>query len=393
MAFAALAKLLRDPGFGRRVVPIVPDEARTFGMDALFSQVGIYSCQGQLDEPVDKGKLLYYRETEGRAGDRGGHHRSGIHGVLHGAPARATRPTACPRCPSTSSTRCSVSSAPATRPGPSATPGGAGFMLGATAGRTTLNGEGLQHEDGHSHLLASAIPPLRADDPAFAYELAVIVRDGIERMYGRGEDLLYYVTLYNENHPTPPKPDGVDEGIVRGLYRSCRPRDRRRGEGERPARRIRGDPPAGAGRARGLAERFGVAAKLYSATSWQVLRRDALRRSAGTGSTPTASNASLRVRDPGFRRRTGRGRLRLGEGAPGPAGPLAPARLRLLGTEGFGRSDTREALRALFEIDAPHVVVAALAALQRTGERSAVDVAEAIAALGIDPEKLDPLAL
>ena len=244
--------------------------------------------------------------------------------------------------------------------------------MGATAGRTTLNGEGLQHEDGHSHLLASTIPPLRAYDPAFAYELAAIVRDGIERMYGRGEDVFYYVTLYNENYPQPPKPDGVDEAIVRGLYRFLR--------GARTSRAARRAASASSGSgsilqqvlaARDLlAERFGVAAEVYSATSFQLLRRDALEVERWNRLHPTEAPRVPYVAEV-LGPDGGPVVLRLGldEGAAGH-GRRAGCRAGYvaLGTDGFGRSDTREALRALFEIDAPHVAVAALSALRAAGE-------------------------
>jgi pyruvate dehydrogenase E1 component len=272
---------------------------------------------------------------------------------------------------------------------------GRGFMMGATAGRTTLNGEGLQHEDGHSHLLASVIPSLRAYDPAFAYELAAIVRDGIERMYGRGEDLLYYITLYNENYPQPPRPEGVDEAIVRGLYRFL------------PAPEVAGGAAAqvrlvGSGAilqqavaARDLlAEQFGVAAEVYSATSWQLLRRDALEAERWNRLHPAdeprvpylsqvlgpAGGPVVLVSD-------------WLKALPDLLGRWLPPGYVALGTEGFGRSDTREALRALFEIDPPHIAIAALAALLAAGQLPASKVAEAIETLGVDPAKADPLAL
>ena len=251
MVFAKLLRnLMRDPGLGRRIVPIIPDEARTFGMDPLFKEVGIYASQGQRYEPVDSDLVLSYREAkDGQVLEEGITEAGSMASFQAAATSYATHGE--PMIPF----YIFYSMFGFQRTGDQAwafgDARGRGFMLGATAGRTTLNGEGLQHEDGHSHLLASTIPPLRAYDPAFAYELATIVRDGIERMYGRGEDLLYYVTLYNENHPMPPKPDGVDEGIVRGIYRFLpAPEIAGRGDGAGPARRVRRDPPAGAGRAR-----------------------------------------------------------------------------------------------------------------------------------------------
>ncbi|HYN48668.1 MAG TPA: pyruvate dehydrogenase (acetyl-transferring), homodimeric type, partial [Candidatus Nanopelagicales bacterium] len=272
---------------------------------------------------------------------------------------------------------------------------GRGFMMGATAGRTTLNGEGLQHEDGHSQLLASTVPPIRAYDPAFAYELATIVRHGIEQMYGRGEDHLYYVTLYNENYVMPPKPDGVDEGIVRGLYRFLAAPGIEGGAKGRVRLVGSGAILQQALAARDLlAERFGVAAEVYSATSWQLLRRDAVEAERWNrlhpAETPRVPYVSQVLGPDG-------GPVVLVsdwvKALPDLLGRWLPAGYVSLGTEGFGRSDTREALRALFEIDAPNVAVAALGALAREGAIPASLVVDAIAGLGIDPDKLDPLAL
>ena len=267
-------------------------------------------------------------------------------------------------------------------------------MLGATAGRTSLNGEGLQHEDGHSQLLASTIPSIRAYDPAYAYELATIIRDGIERMYGRGEDVYYYVTLYNENYPMPPAPGGVTEGIVRGIYRvlagpevvgGAKARVRLVGSGAILQQAV-------AARTL-LAERFAIAAEVYSATSWQQLRVDALEAERWNRLHPTEP-----ARTPYISSVLGPegGPVVLVsdwlKAVPDLLGRWLPAGYVSLGTEGFGRSDTREALRALFEIDAPNIAVAALTAMARAGDLPAADVAAAIALLGIDPEKLDPLA-
>ncbi|HSW41631.1 MAG TPA: pyruvate dehydrogenase (acetyl-transferring), homodimeric type [Patescibacteria group bacterium] len=395
MVFAKLLRnLVRDPGLGRKVVPIIPDEARTFGMDPLFKEVGIYASQGQRYEPVDSDLILSYREaTDGQvleegiteAGSMASFQAAGTSYATHGEPMIPFY--------------IFYSMFGFQRTGDQAwafaDARGRGFMMGATAGRTTLNGEGLQHEDGHSHLLASTVPAVRAYDPAFAYELAAIVRDGIERMYERGEDHLYYVTLYNENHPMPPKPAGSDEGIIRGLYRFL----------EAPA--IEGGPKGrvrlvGSGAilqqalaARDLlAERFGVAAEVYSATSWQLLRRDALEAERWNRLHPMEEQRVPYVTEV------------LGpdggpvvlvsdwvKALPDLLGRWLPAGYISLGTEGFGRSDTRAALRELFEIDAPHVAVAALAALQRDGTIPASVVAAAIAGFGIDPDKLDPLDL
>jgi pyruvate dehydrogenase E1 component len=395
MVFAKLLRnLMRDPGFGRRVVPIIPDEARTFGMDPLFREVGIYASGGQRYEPVDSDLVLSYREAidgqvleEGitEAGSMASFQAAGTSYATHGEPMIPFY--------------IFYSMFGFQRTGDQvwafADARGRGFMMGATAGRTTLNGEGLQHEDGHSHLLASTVPAIRAYDPAFAYELATVVRDGIERMFSRGEDTFYYVTLYNENHPMPAKPEGVDEGIVRGLYRFV--------AGPEIAGETRGRVrlvASGAILQQALAARdllagrFGVAAEVYSATSWQLLRRDALKAERWSRLHPAEAP---RVPYVSQVLGAGGGPVVLVsdwvKALPDLLGRWLPAGYVSLGTEGFGRSDTREALRGLFEIDAPHVAVAALAALARAALIPTSLVADAISALGIDPDKLDPLAL
>jgi pyruvate dehydrogenase E1 component len=239
------------------------------------------------------------------------------------------------------------------------------------------------------------VPPIRAYDPAFAYELAAIVRVGFERMYGRGEDHLYYVTLYNENHLMPRKPDGVDEGIVRGLYRFLPAPDISGGAWGRVRLVASGAILQQALAARELlAERFGVGAEVYSATSWQLLRRDALEAERWNRLHPAEAP---RVPYVSQVLGTDGGPVVLVsdwvKALPDLLGRWLPAGYVSLGTDGFGRSDTREALRGLFEIDAPNVAVAALALERREGAIPASLVAGAIAALGIDPEKLDPLAL
>jgi pyruvate dehydrogenase E1 component len=265
-------------------------------------------------------------------------------------------------------------------------------MMGATAGRTTLAGEGLQHDDGHTHVLASTIPVIRAYDPAFAYELAAIVRDGIRAMYGDGEDVFYYVTLYNENYPQPAKPDGVDEGIVRGLYRFAAAPDL-----EAPKGRVR---LVGSGSIMGqvlaardlLAERFGIAAEVYSATSFQQLRHEALGVDRWNRLHPDRP-----PRVPYVAQVLG------AEGGPVVVATdwmkalpemvlrWAPDPYVVLGTDGYGRSDTRERLRAFFEIDPPSIAAAALSGLARAGTWDAAVAAAAIRELGVDPDAPDPL--
>ena len=280
MAFTRLLRnLIRDPGVGPRIVPIIPDEARTFGMDPLFKEVGIYAAHGQRYEPVDSDLVLSYREAiDGQVLEEGITEAGSMASLQAAGTAYASHGLAMiPFYIFYSMFGFQRTGDQAWAFGDAR---GRGFMMGATAGRTTLHGEGLQHDDGHSHLLAANIPNIRAYDPAFAYELAAIVRDGIERMVGKGEDVFYYVTLYNENYPMPAKPDGIDEAIVRGLYR-LREAPKVAGKGKAAAPRARlvgsGSILQGVIAAQELlAEQFGVAAEVYSAPSFSLLRRDAL---------------------------------------------------------------------------------------------------------------------
>jgi pyruvate dehydrogenase E1 component len=394
MVFAKLLRnLMRDPGFGKRVVPIIPDEARTFGMDPLFKEVGIYASRGQQYEPVDSDLVLSYREAkDGQVLEEGITEAGSMASLQAAATSYATHGE--PMIPFYIFYSMFGFQRTGDQAWALADARGRGFMLGATAGRTSLNGEGLQHEDGHSQLLASTIPSIRAYDPAYAYELATIIRDGIERMYGRGEDVYYYVTLYNENYPMPPAPEGVTDGIVRGIYRVLAGPEVAGG----PKARVRlvgsGAILQQAVAARTLlAERFGVAAEVFSATSWQQLRVDALEVERWNRLHPTQP-----ARTPYISSVLGPegGPVVLVsdwlKAVPDLLGRWLPTGYVSLGTEGFGRSDTREALRALFEIDAPNIAVAALTAMARAGDLPAADVAAAIALLGIDPEKIDPLA-
>jgi len=271
---------------------------------------------------------------------------------------------------------------------------GRGFLMGATAGRTTLTGEGLQHDDGHSHILASTVPNLRAYDPAFAYELAAVIRDGIERMYHRGEDVFYYVTLYNENYAQAKKPGDVDEGIVRGIYRFAEAPDL-----GRKAQRVR---LVGSGSilqqvisAQGLlAEKSGIAAEIYSAPSFPLLRRDGLEAERFNrlhpSETPRVPYVSSVLGPDGGPIVAATDWMKA---LPDMVARWLPPYYVSLGTDGFGRSDTREALRSLFEIDPPHIAAAALSELARCGAMPAEKVTKAIADLGVDPKKLDPAAV
>jgi len=389
-AFARLLRsLLRDPQLGRRIVPIIPDEARTFGLDALFREAKIYAPFGQSYEPVDAALLLSYQEARnGRLLEEGITEAGSMASFTAAGTAYATWGE--PMIPffifysmfgfqrvgdliwSFGDQR------------------GRGFLLGATAGRTTLAGEGLQHCDGQSQHYATAYPNCRPYDPAFAYEMAVIVRDGIERMYGPDpEDCYYYLTLYNETYPMPAMPDGVEEGIVRGLYR------------------FRPGPDGGTHRAqllasgtgmlaaldaqRMLADEFDVSADVWSATSYKLLRDDALSVERWNRLHPTEAARVPYVTDV------------LGD-ADGPLVAVTdflkavpdqiarwvPGPLVSLGTDGYGYSDTRVALRRHFEVDAAHLTVTVLDALARAGDLKGEVVAEAIRRYDIDADRPDP---
>ncbi|MGA7987834.1 MAG: pyruvate dehydrogenase (acetyl-transferring), homodimeric type [Candidatus Dormiibacterota bacterium] len=389
MVFAGLLRnLLRDPGIGNRIVPIIPDEARTFGMDALFSEVKIYAPFGQRYEPVDAGMVLSYREAvdgqileEGitEAGSMGSFTAAGTAYATHG---QAVIPF-----------YIYYSMFGYQRVGDLiwafGDSRGRGFMLGGTAGRTTLNGEGLQHEDGHSPLLFSAIPNVRIYDPAFAYELATVIRDGMQRMYVDGEDIFYYITLYNENYPMPPMPDGSEDGILRGLYLYRRP------DGERTHRaRIvaSGTAMQAALEAQAvLLEQHDVAAEVWSATSFQLLRIDALEVERWNRLHPDAEPRVSYVEE-----QLG------GEGGPIVAvtdymkavpdqiGRFVPGPFIPLGTDGYGRSDTRVALRRHFEVDAGSIAVAVLDGLAQQDRLPRHVVAAALEQHGIDTEVGDP---
>jgi pyruvate dehydrogenase E1 component len=267
---------------------------------------------------------------------------------------------------------------------------GRGFLLGATAGRTTLNGEGLQHEDGHSLLLASTVPTCQAYDPAFAYEVAVVIAEGCRRMYGDGEDVFYYLTLYNENYAMPPMPEGAEQGILDGLYRVAPAPE---GPSSRATILFSGTSWLAAEEAsRLLAEHHDVAAELWSATSYKALREEALGTERWNRLHPSQEPRTPRVTT----------LLTDSEGpivavsdfmkaVPDQVARWVPRRFEVLGTDGFGRSDTREKLRRHFETDAAHVVVATLAALVADGVLDAEVVEKAIARYGIDAGAPDPL--
>ncbi len=408
MVFAKLLRnLIRDPQLGPRIVPIIPDEARTFGLDPLFKEVGIYAAHGQHYEPVDSELLLSYREShDGQVLEEGITEAGSMASFQAAGTAYATHGLA--MIPFYIFYSMFGFQRTGDQAWAFADARGRGFMLGATAGRTTLTGEGLQHDDGHSHLLASTIPNIRAYDPAFAYELATVIRDGIERMYVQGEDVYYYVTLYNENYPMAPKPEGVDAGIIRGIYRYAGPPETIAAKATAKATGKHRQGAAARARLVGsgsilqqvlaaqaiLADRFGVAAEVYSAPSFPLLRRDALEAERWNRLHPAEPERVAYVSQV------------LGpdggpvviatdwlKAVPDLVARWLPRDYVSLGTEGFGRSDTRENLRSLFEIDPPAIVAATLTALARCGSLTAKQAAAGIRELGLDPDKLDPAAV
>ncbi|GIF72261.1 pyruvate dehydrogenase (acetyl-transferring), homodimeric type [Asanoa siamensis] len=375
MAFVRLVKdLMREPETGRRWVPIVPDEARTFGMESLFPSSGIYSPRGQTYDPVDREMLLYYKETvDGQILHEGITEAGSMADFTAAATAYATHGE--PMIPFYIFYSMFGWQRTADQMWALADQLGRGFLIGATAGRTTMTGEGVQHADGHSHLIASTNPAALSYDPAFAYEIGVIVRDGLRRMYGPdAEDVFYYLTVYNEPKVQPAMPAGVEDGIVKGLYRF------READPLPNAPRLQ---LLASGTAihwaldaqRLLASDWGVAADVWSATSWSELRRDALACDAEALSGSDRTPYVTRVLD----------------GAPGPVLAVSdwmravpdqiaqwvPQDWHSLGTDGFGLSDTREAARRHFGVDPQSIVVAALAALARRGEVKATAVREA----------------
>jgi pyruvate dehydrogenase E1 component len=395
MAFAKLLRnLLRDPNIGQQIVPIVPDEARTFGMDPLFKQSGIYAPFGQRYEPVDSELLLSYRESQsGQLLEEGITEAGSMASFQAAATAYATHGV--PTIPF----YVFYSMFGFQRVGDQiwqvGDARGRGFLIGATAGRTTLAGEGLQHDDGHSQLIAHLHPHVAAYDPSFAYEMAALIRRGMDRMHGGREDILYYLTIYNENQAQPARPEGahVDEGIHRGLYRFAEadasasgPIVRLFGSGA-----IMGEVLA----ARDLLrERFGVRAEIWSATSYSELRREALVVERWNRRHPESAPRTSWMQD-----QLGKGGAPIVAASdwvtalPDLLAPWIDVPYLVLGTDGFGLSDTREALREFFSVDAKHITAAAMVALARGGERTPAEAAAAIKELGIDPDRLPVFVL
>ncbi|HMP83353.1 MAG TPA: pyruvate dehydrogenase (acetyl-transferring), homodimeric type, partial [Verrucomicrobiota bacterium] len=355
MAFVRLLTvLLRHKGIGKNIVPIIPDEARTFGMDSLFREIGIYSCKGQLYEPVDKKSLLYYHEAkDGQILEEGITEAGAMSSFIAAGTSYATHGV------ETVPFYTYYSMFGPQRIGDLVWLAGdikaKGFLCGATSGRTSLNGEGLQHQDGHSLLLMSTVPTALVYDPAFGYEIATIVADGLMRMYSQGEEIFYYLALYNDNYLQPAMPEGVEDGILKGLYKF------KAGEKKKVKAHILGSGPIinSALKAQEiLAERYGVSADVWSATSYKLLRTDAIRCQRWNMLHPTEAPKKsyveqLLAKEQGtFVAVSDNMRT-----VPDQIAPWVPGGLFTLGTDGFGRSDTRQRLRRFFQVDAESTVI------------------------------------
>jgi pyruvate dehydrogenase E1 component len=391
MAFVGmLRKMLRDAEIGKLVVPIVPDEARTFGMESLFRLVGIYSSQGQLYEPVDMNTLLYYKEAkDGQILEEGITEAGSMSSFIAAGSAYATHgintipffifysmfglQRVCDLIWAAADTRCR------------------GFLLGGTAGRTTLAGEGLQHQDGNSHVLALPIPTLQAYDPAFAFEIATIIEDGIDRMYVKGESIFYYITVMNEPYAMPPMPAGSRDGILKGMYKFKAASDNKSklraqlfGSGSILREVLKAQDI--------LAEKYHVAADVWSVTSYKALYSDGIETERWNllhpSDKPRVPYVSQCLADaPGVLVAA----TDYLKALPNMVSQWMPRRLASLGTDGFGRSESRESLRNFFEVDARFITLATLHELLREGKVQASLVQQAIKDLNIDVEKADPL--
>ncbi len=392
MAFVQmLSKLLKDEGIGKYIVPIVPDEARTFGMEALFRQVGIYSHVGQIYEPVDKSSLLYYKEEktgaileEGitEAGSMSSFIAAGTSYAVHGVNMipffifysmfGLQRIGDLIWAAADSRTR--------------------GFLIGATAGRTTLSGEGLQHQDGNSHVLALPVPNLKAYDPAFAYEFAVIIKDGMERMYEKQEDIFYYITAMNESYRMPAMPEGAEEGILKGIYRFSKsskksdgPKAHLLGSGSILNECIKA--------AKLLEEKFHIPADVWSVTSYKELYMDATDVERRKLTNPESKDVPYVSKVLSGEKGVFVAATDYIKALPAMISKWIPGRFEILGTDGFGRSDGRKQLREFFEVDHRHIAIAALNSLMNDGCINAEVVNKAIKELELDPEKPNPVTV
>lgn len=384
-----LSSLLKDKNVGDRMVPIVPDESRTFGMEALFRQVGIYSHVGQKYEPVDKESLLYYKEaTDGAILEEGITEAGCMSSFIAAGTSYSTYGT------TMIPFFIFYSMFGFQRIGDFVWAAGdaraRGFMIGGTAGRTSLPGEGLQHCDGHSQVLALTVPSLRAYDPAYAYEVAVVLKEGFRRMYVEQEDLIYYITVMNDTYTHPPMPEGVEEGILKGLYRFRKGTKKAKvhlwGSGAILNEAVKA--------AEILSETFDIPADVWSAPGYKQLYQDAVETDRWnrlhpdkkakvpyvTGCMSAESGVVVAASD-------------YMKALPLTISPWVPLPMSVLGTDGYGRSDNRGALRDYFEVNAAHIALAALHALYKQGDLDKKTVVEAIKTLDINPDKADALEL
>ncbi len=386
-----LSTLVKDKKVGERVVPIVPDEARTFGMEGMFRQLGIYSSVGQRYTPQDAGQIMFYKEDiKGQIMEEGINEAGAFSAWLAHATSYST--SGFPMVPF----YIFYSMFGFQRIGDLAWAAGdsqaRGFLIGATAGRTTLNGEGLQHQDGHSHMLAGTIPNCRAYDPAYAYELTVIIQDGMRRMFGDKENVFYYITTMNENYVQPEMPPGAENGIVKGLY----PRSKSSKRNKLAVDLIGGGTILREVEAAAeiLERDHKVAANVWSMTSANELQREGksverwnLMHPEEEPRVPYVTECLADAKGPVIAAtdyiKAYADQLR----------EFIPGRFVTLGTDGFGRSDTRSKLRKHFEVSREYIVLAALKALADDGKLSAADVGKAMKKLGINPDKPDPVTL
>jgi pyruvate dehydrogenase E1 component len=388
MGFVSILRhLMKDPSFGKLIVPIVPDEGRTFGLESAIRQVGIYASDGQKYKPHDVDMLLYYREeADGQILEEGITEAGSMASFTAAGTAYSNY-----RVP-TIPFYMYYSMFGFQRVGDMAwafaDARGKGFLMGGTAGRTTMLGEGLQHQDGHSIVLASTVPTCATYDPAFVYELATIIQDGVRRMYEKGEDLFYYITMYNEDYAMPEMPAGTEEGILRGIYR-LRPA----AKGSAIAQLFGSGPILNESlRAQQiLADKYSLPVDVWSVTSYNELRRDALAverwnrlHPSQAAKLPYILSALGKAAGPII------AATDYMKAVPDQLSPWLLERLVSLGTDGFGRSDNREHLRRHFEVSAESIAAAALSRLAREGKFDAKKAEAAFAELGVDPERGDP---
>ncbi|MCG8610934.1 MAG: pyruvate dehydrogenase (acetyl-transferring), homodimeric type, partial [Pseudomonadales bacterium] len=393
MAFVRiLSTLTKDKRIGKRIVPLVPDEARTFGMEGMFRQLGIYTSEGQKYVPNDRDQVMYYRE------DKAGQ-------ILEEGINEAGAMSAWIACGTSYSTNdyplipfyIFYSMFGFQRTGDLAWAAGdsrcRGFLMGGTSGRTTLNGEGLQHQDGHSHVLASTVPNCLAYDPAFAYELAVIIQDGMRRMYQENESIYYYITIMNENYVQPAMPEGAEKGIVRGMY-SLEETSSAQSDSKLQAQLLGSGAILNEVRAAAkiLAEQFAVSCRVWSVTSFNELAREGQHKQRWNllhpDETPQVPFVTECLQDRAGPVIASTDYIRLyGE----QIRAFVPSEYTVLGTDGFGRSDTREKLRQHFEVDRYYVVIATLNALAMRGEIERSTVLDAMRTFNIDRNSANPL--